>query len=336
MALENYLLLLRHHEPLSSDLAYQCLQIIFSGQCSTLEIKELLGLLADKGETYDEIVGFVRAMRDHMVRISLPCSVLDIVGTGGYGKPRYNISTSAAFVLATGQVPVAKHGNRGSHQANGSFDFLESLGISFHLTVAELVALFEKTKLIFLFARNHHPAMKHVAQARKELARRTIFNLIGPLSNPAQADYLVIGATQEDTQEKLARALQLLGVKKALVVGGYDHIDELSTVGDSIIFEVTPQAIQRRVFSPTSLGIRATESDLIGADSKTNAILFQQLISQNMVAHPISQLICLNAGAGFYCSGKTDSIEAGYLLAQKVFPEVYSFFTNYQQFFKKF
>lgn len=319
MSLTPYIqkLIQQHH--LTTEEAYHCLKTIFSGNADTENIKMLLAALSDFGETPDELVGFSKAMRDHAISIPLKKPALDIVGTGGSQKNRFNISTAAAFVLASQDVPIAKHGNRGSIQPNGSFDFLEALGIPFSLSVPQLQSLFDQTNMVFLFARNHHLAMKYVTKARKELSRRTIFNLIGPLSNPAAVPFQVIGVTDPILASKIAQAVLQLGTQKTIIIAGANAIDELSTAGDSILYEVTPNHIQESLFSPNKLGLNRTEAEISGKTSTENAVLFMNLISTQNIAHPIAELICLNAGVGFYCFGKTPSIEDGFLLAKQAF-----------------
>ena len=316
--LKKYIQSLELNRHLDTNTSKQCLLDILSGECSTEEIKQVLTLLAGKGETFEEILGFAQAMREKALKIKLPKPVLDNCGTGGTNKNRFNVSTASTFILAAGGVAIAKHGNRGSKQTNGSFDFLESLEINFDLTPEQIIDRFNKTDLAFLFARNHHLAMKYVAPARKELGRRTIFNLIGPLSNPACPEYQIIGTNNQATAKKIAQAIQQLGITKALIIVGANGIDELSTVSDSIIYEVTPQKIKETIFSPQDLNLKAQQTDIEGGLATQNAKLFKELFENKIINHPISELICLNAGAGFYCAGKTDSIKTGFELAQQL------------------
>ena len=317
--LEKYIEILQQNRNLSIEQAYDCLRAIFSGNCVLEEIKEVLGKLADKGETSEEIVGFTQAMRDNAVKVNLDKAAFDTCGTGGTQHDRFNVSTSSTFILAAEQVPVAKHGNKGSKKPNGSFDFLEALDINYNLNQSQIEQIFSETQLCFLFARSHHLAMKYVAEARKQLARQTIFNIIGPLSNPADVKFQIIGCTNRKIAQKIAKALQILGSKKALVVEGAHNIDEISTAGDSFIMEVSSTEIKEYYFSPLKeLGIEATESEIRGGLAYENAQIFKKIFSQGILEHPITQLICLNAGAAFYCFNRTSSIKEGYLLAQKV------------------
>ncbi len=315
--LDAYLDTLRQGADLSEEAANQCALSIFTGDCPHSELVEVLRLIHHKGESVSEIVGFARVMREKALRVALSKPAFDLCGTGGVGKPRFNVSTSAAFVLAAAGVPVAKHGNRGSKKANGSFDFLEALGVRFDFGAEKIPAVFDQTDLCFLFARNHHPAVRHAAAARQEVGSRTIFNLLGPLSNPAGVRHQVIGTPTAALAQKLAESLRKLGVEKALVIVGYDGLDELSAAGDSALFEVSADGVTQSVFTPESVGITRHEQEWPGADAAENAQLFTDIFSANDSAHPISETICLNAGASFYCFGKTETINDGFALAQE-------------------
>ncbi|MFA5879565.1 MAG: anthranilate phosphoribosyltransferase [Candidatus Margulisiibacteriota bacterium] len=315
--LEFFLDKVKNQIDLSEEESFQVLQIIFSGQCKLEEIIALLANLAIKGESVNEIIGFTKAMWQNAVKIDLLKDSIDTCGTGGSNRPRFNVSTAAAFVMAAGGVPVIKHGNRGSKTANGSFDFLEALGISFEVENNQIVELFNKTNLCFLFARNFHLAMKHVSAARKQIPGRTIFNLIGPLCNPARVNYQVLGTTSSEIAAKLAHALAQFETKKALVIVGADGFDELSLTHDSLIYEVSKQNINKIMFSPESLNIKLNSSVVVGS-ALENANLFVKLIQEGNIEHPNSLLIALNAGAGFYCFGKKDSIIQGFEYAKEL------------------
>lgn len=333
--LEKFLSIINKGIDLSETEAYEALQLIFTGQCDAEEIKHLLNDMASKGESVSEIMGFAKAMLEKVKKIDLPQIAIDTCGTGGSNKPRFNISTASAFVLAAGGVPVIKHGNKGSKTENGSFNFLEELKIPFHDDPAFLIKLFKQTNICFLFARYFHLAMKHVAPARNQIQGRTIFNLIGPLCNPARVKYQILGTTSELIAEKLANALPHLGVEKGLVIVGLDGFDELSLTHDSVIFEITKEKKERRIFNPKELNIKL-DSDVIVGNAKENAALFQSLMAESNAKHPNSLLIALNAGAGFYCFGKTNSIAAGFeyakeLIAAKKVHEKYLQVLSYSQ-----
>lgn len=285
---------------------------ILEGHHQTEEIKRLILAMREKGESIDEIAGFVKAFRAHAVPVHLPGPAMDVCGTGGTGKDRFNISTAAAFVLAAAGVPIAKHGNRGSVKPNGSFDFIEALGIPIERGAPFAEAAFRATDLCFLFARSHHPAMRHVAQARKEISGRTVFNLIGPLSNPAAVPYQILGTYSESLAEILAKVILRLPIERALVIVPHDGRDELTTTDHSTILDVRAGKITKTIFDPGDLGLAAAEADLAGGDAIQNAALFKTLMADGILDHPITQMIALNAGAGLMTYGTCDSIKAGF------------------------
>ncbi|MSR88741.1 MAG: anthranilate phosphoribosyltransferase [Candidatus Margulisbacteria bacterium] len=293
---------------LTSEESEACLQEIFAGQVKKETIKDFLTLLHNKGESVSEIVGFATAMRRAMSPIELSDNAIDICGTGGYTQDRFNISTAAAFVIASFGIPVAKHGNRGSRKSNGSFDFLEALGIQWDKNIQ---ARFSTTHLAFLFARNHHPAMRFVAEARNELPFRTTFNLLGPLCNPASVKRQVIGTSTQENAEKLIEALQKLGTERAMVIVGSNGLDELSTEAPSLLYELVNGAVIRGVFKPKELFRSSMPLDPIGS-AQQNADLCQRLFSEGITDHPISKAIALNAAVGVYIAGKSESIEKAY------------------------
>ena len=227
-------------------------------------------------------------------------------------KNRFNVSTASAFVCASMGIKVAKHGNRGSKKANGSFDFLEALNIPFGQDISSLERLIREDHLCFIFARNHHPQLAKVAHARKTIGKQTIFNLIGPLCNPGQLNYQVIGTTSEDTAYMLAEAKQRLGTKKTMIVVGANGLDELSTTGPSTLLSVTDNSIDKTIINPTAFGFSIrSESEIEGQSAQENATLFTELLQTNNTEHPISELILLNSGLASYCIGHSESLEEG-------------------------
>ncbi|MBT5856230.1 anthranilate phosphoribosyltransferase [bacterium] len=336
--LDPFLDLLRKGATLSESESTRCLTTIFTQSCSEKSIIELLDQLQQRGETVEELVGFSRAMRANWIPVPNSSHAIDICGTGGSGKIRFNVSTATAFVLASLNVPVAKHGNRGSKAPNGSFDFLEALDVPFQHTPDTLIQLLEDTHLCFIFARQHHPAVKSVAQARQTLQKRTIFNKIGPLSNPASVDYQIIGTPSLEDGRRLAKAAQTLGTTCTWVIVGANGLDELSTTGESHILKVTPGSIIEDRVSPEALGLPLrSESDIVGGTAKENAALFKTLIKTNQIDHPISELIRLNTAAALTCSGHTDSIQDGLKRAKNAIESgaVWNFFLHYQAAAKK-
>ncbi len=293
-----------------------CLTEIFKGKVSTKECVALLNALAAKGESVSEIVGFAKSMREHAVPVQLTKATLDTCGTGGSGQARFNGSTAAAFVLAACGVPVAKHGNRGSHKPNGSFDFLEALNLTIDWTPQQQESIFQKTNLCFLFARAHHPAMKYVAEARKAIPTRTIFNLLGPLCNPASPAYQVIGTIGQEQGQKLAEAIQRLGIRRALISINPQGIDEFSSQSPNTVWEVTREGIQQTVWDPSG-GRFSQEKVSLSGTAEENARWFKDILKNQHPGHPIEDQLAVNAGAGLYCVGKTGSIEEGVSIARE-------------------
>ncbi|MFC1752025.1 anthranilate phosphoribosyltransferase [Thermoproteota archaeon] len=314
--LESYINLLKSKTDLTQDQSYDCLSKIFTGEAAQPEIESLLILFREKSESVSEIVGFATAMREKMLTVTLPRPAIDLCGTGGMLQDRFNVSTAAAFVLGAIGIPTAKHGNRGSRKPNGSFDFLEALAIPFELSIEKIQEIFDKTEICFLFARQFHKAMGAVAQARKSVGGRTIFNLLGPLCNPAKVKRQIIGVVNEQIAVKLAEACRQLGTDRTLVIAGAEGMDELNLEGVSIVFDVTADTIKRFEFNPLAAGLYSAGSSSIPiGDAKQNAALFIDLFSNARKDHNISRLIALNCGAAAYCWGNTSSIEQGAGLA---------------------
>ncbi|MFT5170966.1 MAG: anthranilate phosphoribosyltransferase [Candidatus Marinamargulisbacteria bacterium] len=309
---KDYLSTLFAKDSLTEEQSQDCLTRIFSGEFEETQITSLLRLLREKGESVDEVVGFAKAMRSHMAKVFLPGQCIDLCGTGGSGKNRFNVSTAAAFVLATLGELVAKHGNRGSSKPNGSFDFLEKLGVAFEDNASRLTDLYAKTGMAFLFARNHHSAMRYVAPSRKALGGRTIFNLLGPLCNPASVRYQVIGTTSEPIAMLIAEAIQRLSVKKALIIVGGDGYDELSITKPSKILEVTQDNILRSSFDPGFIGASDQKAVAFGGTATENASLFVDIMATGNTDHFVAKKIAVNVGAALYCLGRVSSIQEGY------------------------
>ena len=281
------------------------------------DIIKLLTLLKSKGESVNEITGFAKALQKASTPINLNKPSIDICGTGGSGKDRFNVSTASAFILAALGIPVSKHGNRGSTKANGSFDFLEALQVNFNHNAETLSKLFEKTNICFIFARLFHPSLAKIGPARKKFGSSSIFNYLGPLCNPSNPSYQIIGTHSKKIAIKLANAKQLLKTEKSLIITGHNELDELSTTGPSSIIEVTKNNIDTYEFNPSKLGIQThNEKEISGNTATENAILFESLFEQRSIKHPIAQLICLNSAAALYCIGHAQTIEDGFKLAQ--------------------
>ena len=299
--------------------AEQCLNTILEKDVPDRQIAELLIALSEKGETADEILGFARALLAKSRPVPLPSNTIDSCGTGGSGLDRFNVSTTAAFVLSAGGVPVIKHGNKGSKRPNGSFDLLEKLGCRFDFEDNRLADIFAKTKVCFLFARTYHPVMIKVVTARQMADRRTIFNLSAPLCNPANPQYQILGTIDIEMGRQLAEVLRQLGRKRFLIVIGEPGIDEISVAGLTHIFELADGVIKEYDTKPSDFGITEQDySTIPGGDNHENAEIFLSLL-RNQIPESILDLVCLNAGAAFYCFGRTDSIEEGFDLSKSLF-----------------
>lgn len=310
--ISEYLGKLRNNKDLGQDEAEKCLDMIFHESVKDDDIAELLILLAEKGETKEEIAGFSKSLLKNAVKLAFTRESIDLCGTGGSGRNRFNISTLSAFILASGGIKVIKHGNKGSRRPNGSFDLLEKLECPFDLSENKQEEVFNETNLCFVFARKFHPAMKKVVPARKKAGRRTFFNIIGPLCNPAQPYYQIIGTTEHTKANLIAEVLAQSDRKKSLVVVGEPGIDEISISGKTTLYEVESGSIKEYSFEPQDFNIPLIKYEYLpGGDADTNSGLFLELIDNKGSMH-LKDMVCLNAGAAFYCAGAETSIEDGY------------------------
>ncbi len=317
--LSHFLNRLSAGHPLSEAESLEAVRLLFEQTISENEIIELLVAMSSVGITVDELVGFSKGLRACMRHVPIAPPLLDVCGTGGSGKPRFNISTAAAFVLASGGVRVAKHGNRGSTSQTGSFDFLEALHIPFDLSNDEVAHSLSTFNCCFLFARNFHPAVAKVASARAKCPAPTIFNYLGPLSNPALVSYQILGTTSSHMADLLAQALLRLGLARAIVFSSLDGRDELSPLSPAVMFEVNKDHIEKSLFDPRDvLTVTFSEDALSGGLATDNAALFLKLMSAGDTSHAISQWIALNAGVGFYVVGAVPDIKSGYQNALKL------------------
>ncbi|MDE0192976.1 MAG: anthranilate phosphoribosyltransferase [Gammaproteobacteria bacterium] len=310
---------------LTADEARTCADAVFAGAATELEqVVALLQALAEKGEAAGEVTGFARAILERATPAPVGVRGLgvDLAGTGGSGLARFNVSTAAAFTVAAAGTPVVKHGNRGSRQPNGSFDFLDALGVDYGMSPQAMERCFADTGLAFFFARAWHPAMAAVAPARQQVARRTIFNLAAPLCNPAQPPYQFMGASSVAAAELLIEVLADLGRRRALVVCGAPGIDDLSIAGPTEVFALDAGTVRRETVSPEQFGIAPVPYDALPAGSgEHNAALFTDLIAAGAEPSSLTELICLNAGAALYCAEAADSIAAGYAAARSAFAD---------------
>ncbi len=302
-------------EALSAGEAEGALEEIMGGAASPPATAALLTALRVRGESVGEIVGFARAMRRFAYRVEAPEGVVDTCGTGGDAKGTINISTAAAFVARGAGVVVAKHGNRAATSQAGSADVLEALGAEIGLGPEEVGRCIEEAGIGFMFARTHHPAMRHVAPVRAELPFRTIFNLLGPLTNPAGARRQLVGVFGGDYVRPMAEALRELGAQKVLVVHGRDGLDEITVTGPTLVAEVSDGAVTEYEVSPERFGFpRRTPDGLLGGDARLNARVLAGILSGEK-GGAARDVVLLNAGAAVYVSGRASTMEEGVRLA---------------------
>lgn len=308
---------LTNKENLNYEEAKAVMNEIMSGEASDVQKSAYLTALTMKGETIDEITGSAEEMRNHAVQLSHEGDVLEIVGTGGDKSDSFNISTTSSLVIASAGVPVAKHGNRAASSKSGAADVLESLGVNITISPQKSAELLQNIGICFLFAQSYHTAMKYVGPIRKELGIRTIFNILGPLANPASANLQVMGVYDESLVEPLAKVLSNLGVKRALVVYGQDRLDEISASAETSVCEVKDGTFKSYTISPEQFGLtRCKKEELTGGTPDENAAITKAVLAGGQGARRTA--VVLNAGAGLYVAGKADSIEAGVRLAEEL------------------
>lgn len=301
---------------LSVEEAQMAMQEIMEGRATDAQIGAYLTALRMKGETVAEIAGSARAMRSAATRVtSCRLRLVDTCGTGGDGSGSFNISTAAAFVVAGAGQPVAKHGNRGVSSRSGSADVLEALGISLDLEASQIGRCIDEVGIGFLYAPRLHTAMRHVARARKELGMRTIFNLLGPLTNPAGAKLQLVGVYHPSLVEPVAQVLSLLGTEHALVVHG-DGFDELTTTGQNIVAEVTSHGVRVHCIDARDFGLaRVKREELAGGGPDENAEIIRTVLAGKK--GPQRDVVVLNAGAALFLSGAASSLSEAIRLAEE-------------------
>lgn len=310
-----------HRQSLSREEAHEVMSEILAGECTDAQIGALLVALSMKGETVEEIVGFAEAIRAaaRSFRIHENSTVdvsgterdalVDTCGTGGDASGTFNISTATAFVVAGAGVRVAKHGNRSLTSKCGSADVMEALGVRIDLPPAQVAACLEETGVAFLFAPSVHTAIKYVQPARRELRLRTVFNLLGPLTNPAHASAQVVGVYSVELVEKLAEALSMLGLHRAMVVHGVDGLDEITITGATRIAEVRDGKVKSYEVTPEEFGMtRGSLDDISGGDAAENAAIIHQLLSGKKSAR--RDVVLLNSAAALVVAGKAEHIAA--------------------------
>ena len=291
---------------------------IMSGQATPVQMSAYLTALSLKGETIDEITASAAGMRAHCIKLLHDMDVLEIVGTGGDGANSFNISTTSSLVIAAGGVPVAKHGNRAASSKSGAADVLEALGVKITLTPERSAEILKKINICFLFAQNYHIAMKYVAPIRKELSIRTVFNILGPLSNPAGANMELMGVYDQALVEPLAPVMANLGVNRGMVVYGQDSLDEISMCAPTSVCEIKDGKFTSYEITPEQFGYtRCEKGALTGGTPAENAEITKAILKGEEKGAK-RQAVCLNAGAALYIAGKADSVEAGVKLAESL------------------
>ena len=302
---------------LSFEQSKQVMNEIMSGEATEVQMSAYLTALALKGETIDEITGSASGMREHCIKLLHGRDVLEIVGTGGDNSNTFNISTTASFVISAAGIPVAKHGNRAASSRCGAADCLEALGVNITIPPEKSAQLLEKINICFLFAQNYHIAMKYVAPVRRELGFRTVFNILGPLSNPAGANMEVMGVYDELLVTPLAHVMANLGVQKGMVVYGKDCIDEISMSAETTVCEIKSGQFINYTIKPEDFGMkRCHKKELEGGSPEQNAMITKKILNGQKGAK--RDAVVLNAGAGIYVAGKTNSLSEGIALAQQL------------------
>ena len=291
---------------------------IMSGEATPVQMSAYLTALSIKGETIDEITASAAGMRAHCIKLLHNMDVLEIVGTGGDGSNSFNISTTSSLVIAAAGVPVAKHGNRAASSKSGAADVLEALGVNISIPPEKSAQLLKDISICFLFAQNYHVAMKYVAPIRKELGIRTVFNILGPLSNPAGANMELMGVYDESLVEPLAQVMAKLGVSRGMVVYGKDSLDEISMCAPTAVCEIKDGWFQSYELTPEQFGYeRCDKSQLTGGSPQENAEITKAIL-EGREKGAKRQAVCLNAGAALYITGKAETIEQGVRMAESL------------------
>ena len=308
-------------QDLTCDEAYTVMNEIMNGETSQVQNAAYLAALSTKSakaETIDEISGSAAAMRDHALQVEHDMDVLEIVGTGGDHAGSINISTTAAFLIAAAGIKVAKHGNRAASSKSGAADCLEALGINISLSPEKCVELLKEINICFLFAQKYHASMKYVGAVRKELGIRTVFNILGPLTNPAHPTTMLLGVYDEYLLDPLAQVLMSLGVKRGMVIYGQDCLDEISLSAPTSVCEFQDGWFKRYVIQPEDFGFtRCKKDDIKGGTPEENAAITRAILA-GQEQGPKRDIVLLNAGAAIYLGGKAASIADGIGVARSL------------------
>lgn len=305
-------------QDLTYEEAYAVMNEIMSGETSPTQNAAFLAALSTKStktETINEISGCAAAMRDHAIRVETDMEVMDIVGTGGDGAHSFNISTTSAFVAAAGGIRVAKHGNRAASSQSGTADCLEALGVNIDQSPAKCVELLNSVGICFFFAQKYHTSMKYIGAIRRELGIRTVFNILGPLTNPASPQMQLLGVYDESLVEPLARVLTSLGVRRGMVVYGQNKLDEISLCAPTKVCEFREGEYRPYVIRPEDFSLtRCTREDLEGGTPAENAVTTRSILSGTELGAKRNTVL-LNAGAALYIGGKAETLADGIKLA---------------------
>ena len=307
---------------LTYDEAYAVMNEIMNGETSAVQNAAYLASLSTKSakaETIDEITGSAQAMREHALSINTEGigDTLEIVGTGGDHSGSINVSTTAAFIISAASVKVAKHGNRAASSQSGAADCLEALGVNINLEPEKCAELLKSIGICFFFAQKYHTSMKYVGSIRKELGIRTVFNILGPLTNPAHPQLMILGVYDEYLLEPLAKVLSNLGVRRGMVVYGQDKLDEISISAPTSICEFKDGSYQRYVINPEEYGFTlAQKSDIVGGSPEENAKVTRYILSG--ATGPKADIVLLNAAAGIYIGGEAENFREGIEVARKM------------------
>lgn len=309
-------------QDLTYDEAYEVMNEIMNGETSATQNAAFLAALSTKStkaETIDEIAGCAAAMREHALKVDAgDMDTFEIVGTGGDGAHSFNISTTSAFVAAAGGMKVSKHGNRAASSKSGTADCLEALGVNIQQDPEKCVELLKEVGLCFFFAQKYHTSMKYVGGIRKELGIRTVFNILGPLTNPVRPKRQLLGVYDESLVEPLARVLSSLGVERGMVAFGREKLDEISAVGPTMICEFGNGEYKTYDIKPEDFGlISGTKEDLVGGEPAENAAITRAILSGEEKG-PKRTAILLNAGASLYIGDKAESLQEGIKLAAEL------------------
>ena len=310
---------LSNKEDIGYEMSRDVMFEIMKGEATDVQKSAYLVSLSMKGETIDEITGSAEAMRAMATRLNTGCDTLEIVGTGGDRSFSYNISSTSAFVIAAGGVKITKHGNRSASSKSGAADVLEALGVNITLEPEKNEKVFEDTGYCFLFAQKYHSAMKYVGPIRKELGIRTVFNILGPLTNPAYSTKFVLGVYDESLLEPVAQVLMKLGAKRGMVVFGKEKLDEISSVGPTEVVEFDENGNTKRYsITPEQFGLqKSNPGDLTGGTPEENAEITRRIL-KGEERGPKRDCVLMNAGAGLYIGGAADSLEEGIKLAAEL------------------